>query len=193
MKMQSDKLHILHLQSHFYHMIHVLHTNAKLVFRQSGSDIGMSMSSYIRIDAESDISHFTFSCSQFIDNLQLRNRLYIKTENIIVQTQIYFPIRLAHSGKNNLICRKTCLNSSTHFSSTHTIGTQPVLTDNRKHLRISICFHSIMHLKIAIFSSFCTHAGKSVAQHLRIIIIKGGTQFTEFIYGKCSFHTSKPY
>ena len=151
----------------------------------------MSMSSYIRIDTESDISHFTFSCSQFIDNLQLRNRLYIKTENIIVQTQIYFPIRLAHSGKNNLICRKTCLNSSTHFSSTHTIGTQPVLTDNRKHLRISICFHSIMHLKIAIFSSFCTHAGKSVAQHLRIIIIKGGTQFTEFIYGKCSFHTSK--
>ena len=172
-------------------MIHVLHTNAKLVFRQSGSDIGMSMSSYIRIDTESNISDLTFSSRQFINYFQLRNRLHIETEDIVVQAHVDLPIGLTYSCKNNLIRRKTSLDGSTHFSPTHTIGTQSILTDNGKYLRISICFHSIMYLKIAILSGFCTHAGKSVAQHLRIIIIKGGTQLTEFIYGKCSFHTSK--
>ena len=39
-EVQSDKLHILHLQCHVYHIVHILHTDTKLILCQPGSDVG---------------------------------------------------------------------------------------------------------------------------------------------------------
>ena len=187
-EVQSDELYVLHLQRHIYHIVHVLHTDAELVLRQSGSDIGMGMCPHIGVDAESYIRNLTLCRSQFIDDFQFGDGLYIETENIIIQAEVDFPICLAHSGKHYLIRRETCLDCCTNFTATYTVGPQSVLTDDGKHFRIGICLHGIVHVKVAMLCSFGAHTRKGFTQHLRVIVIKRGAQLTEFIYGECSFH-----
>ena len=68
MEMKTDELHMLQLQSHVDHLIHIVHADTEFVFGQSGSDIGMGMRTYIGIDAESYIGNFTFGGSQLVDD-----------------------------------------------------------------------------------------------------------------------------
>ena len=82
-EVKADKLDILHSQSHVYHFIHILHTDTEFIFGKTGSDIGVSMRAYIRIDAESDIGYFVLSGCQLVDYFKLGNRFYIKTEDSI--------------------------------------------------------------------------------------------------------------
>ena len=59
----------------------------------------------IRIDTESDISDLILSGSQFVDDFQFGDRLYIETEDAIFQSEVDLPIRFPDSGKNDFIGR----------------------------------------------------------------------------------------
>ena len=98
MKVQTDKVDMLHPQSHIYHFVHIFHTDTKLILSKSGSDICMGMCTYIGIDTKSNICHFSFGSSQFVNNLQLGDRFYVKTENIIIQSKFDLPIGFTHTG-----------------------------------------------------------------------------------------------
>ena len=174
---------MLHPQSHIYHFVHIFHTDTKLILSKSGSDICMGMCTYIGIDTKSNICHFSFGSSQFVNNLQLGDRFYVKTENIIIQSKFNLPI-----GKYNLLCRETSFNSCTYFAPTDTIGTQSTLTNDGEHLRVCICFHSIMYVEMFITGYFFIDSSQCVTQHFCIIIIKRGTQLTKFINREYSFH-----
>ena len=151
MEMQSDELDVFHLLRHVYHMVHIFHTDTELVFRQSGSDVGMRMRAYIGVDTESNIGYLAFGCGQFVDNFQFGYGLYIKAEDIIIQSKIYLPVCLTHSGKHNLVGRETSLDCRTDFTAAHTVRSQPALTDNSQNLRIGIGLYRIMH-RIVIVS-----------------------------------------
>ena len=188
MKVQTDKVDMLHLQSHIYHFIHIFHTDAKLILSKSGSDICMGMCTYIGVDTKSNVCHFSFGSSQFVNNFQFRNRFYVKTENVIIQSKFDLPIGFPHTGKYNLLCWETSFNSCTYFAATYTIGTQSTLTDDGEYLRVCICFHSIMHVKMFVTGYFFIDSSQCVTQHFCIIIIKRGTQLTKFINREYSFH-----
>ena len=85
MEMQSYKLHVFQCQSQVDNFIHILHADAELIFGQSGSDICVSVGSYIRVDTESHIRYLAFGCCQFIDYFQFGNRLHIETKNVVVE------------------------------------------------------------------------------------------------------------
>ena len=151
MEMKPDELDVFHLLRHVYHMVHIFHTDTELIFRQSGSDVGMRMRAYIGVDTESNIGYLAFGCGQFVDNFQFGYGLYIKAEDIIIQSKIYLPVCLTHSGKHNLVGWETSLDCRTDFTATHTVRSQPALTDNSQNLRIGIGLHRIMH-RIVIVS-----------------------------------------
>ena len=144
-EVKTDKLYVFHLLRHIYHLVHILHADTKFIFCQTGSDICVSMCAYIRIDTESNISHLILSSSQFIDYFQFGNRLYIETEDAVLQPEVNFPVCFTYSCKNNFIGRKSCTDSGTNFSTAHTVGSHSALTDDGKYFRVSICFNSVMH------------------------------------------------
>ena len=188
MEMQADEIDILHLLRHVDHLIHIFHADAKLILCQSGSNIRMGMRPHIRIDTESDIGHFAFRGSQFVDDLQFGDRLYIETENVVIQTEFNLPIRFAYTGKNNLLCRETGFHRRTNFTATHTIGSHATLTDYGKYLRIGIRLYSIMHVKTFVTGNFFIDGIQRIAQNFRIIVIKRSTQLTKLINREYSFH-----
>ena len=79
--------------------VHVLHTDTEFVFSQTGGDIGVRMRPDIRIDTESDISDLILSGSQFVDDFQFGDRLYIETEDAIFQSEVDLPIRFPTPAK----------------------------------------------------------------------------------------------
>ena len=103
MEVQTDEFYILHFQSHIDHPVHVLHTDTEFVFSQTGGDIGVRMRPDIRIDTESDISDLILSGSQFVDDFQFGDRLYIETEDAIFQSEVDLPIRFPDSSKTILL------------------------------------------------------------------------------------------
>ena len=191
MEVQADEFHVLHLQGDIDHLVHILHTDTEFVFSQTGSDISMRMCSYIRIDAESDISNLILCRSQFIDDFQFGNRLYIETEDAILQSEVDLPVCFTDSGKNNLIGRKPGTDSGTYFSTAHAVGSHSAFTDNGHYFRIGICLDSIVYGIARIFGNLLVNSRQCITQHFRIIIIERCLQSTEFIDWKYSFHHSR--
>ncbi len=189
--MKTDELHMLQLQSHVDHLIHIVHADTEFVFGQSGSDIGMGMRTYIGIDAESYIGNFTFGGSQLVDDFQLRHRLDIETENIVIESQVDFPISLTDSGKNDLPGRETGLDGSADFTSADTIGTQSTFADDGQYLRIGIGLDGIVYTEIVVTCHLTVDARQRVAKHFRIIIIERSRQLAKFMNGEYSFHFEK--
>ena len=82
----------------------------------------MSMSPHIRIQTESYTSHLVLGSSQLVDYLQLGDALHVETENVVVKTEINFPVALANTGIDNLLFRKTCLDTSLYLATTDTVS-----------------------------------------------------------------------
>ena len=88
---------------------------------------------------ESNIGYLAFGCGQFVDNFQFGYGLYIKAEDIIIQSKIYLPVCLTHSSKHNLVGWETSLDCRTDFTATHTVRSQPavqrVIKENSRYER----------------------------------------------------------
>ena len=72
MEVQSQEFDIGEFISLTNGKLHILHRDTELILCKSCSDIGMGMSSYIRIYAKTYASCFSLYACQFIDNLQFR-------------------------------------------------------------------------------------------------------------------------
>ena len=109
MEVESLELHVLHALSQADDFFHILHVDAKLVFSQACGDVGVCVCSHVGVDAEAYGGHFPLAGSNFVDDLQLGDALYIEAEDAFVKSELYFPIAFAHSGKNNLVGRESGL------------------------------------------------------------------------------------
>ena len=66
----------------------------------------MGMGTNVGIQTESHASYLILSCCQFVDNFQFRNALNVETEDVVVQSEIDFPIALADAGIDDLAAGK---------------------------------------------------------------------------------------
>ena len=114
----------------------------------------MGMRTYIRIDTESYTGCFAFGGSQFVNDFQFGYGLYVEAENIIIQTQINFPVCLAYTSIDYFVCRESGLNGCADFSATYTVGSQTAFADNCQDFVVSIGLHGVMHAEIIVFACF---------------------------------------
>ena len=134
MEVQSDEAYIAHAECQVDDTVHIIHADSELVFCQSGCDMCMSVCTNIGVDAEGHTSHFTFGGSQRIDYFQLGDRFHVETKDIIVQSQLYFPVGFSHTGIDNLSGREAGLKSGTYLASAHTVGTHSTIADDGEDL-----------------------------------------------------------
>ena len=148
----------------------------------------MGVRTYIGIDTESDSGNFAFGGSQFVDDFQFGYRFYIETEDIIIQSQIDFPIGFADTRIYDFISWEACFDSCTDFTATHTVCSQTVFTNNSQNLVVGIGFHCVMHAEVVVFACFFIDARQRFAQYIDVVIVKGSFQLSELVDGECSFH-----
>ena len=102
MEVQAYKFHMSQFVGFRNHVEHIAHGNTELVFSQSRRDVRMGMRPYIGVQTESHTGHFALGSCQFIDDLQFGYALYVETEDIVVETEIDFPVGLSYACINNL-------------------------------------------------------------------------------------------
>ena len=101
-EMQSHHLHMLQLGGMLDNGNHIAHGDAELVLGQSRCNVGVGVSTDIGIQPERHAGHFAFCLRQLVDDLQLRNTLNVKAENVAVESEVYLPVAFANTGKNDL-------------------------------------------------------------------------------------------
>ena len=121
-EVQTQELDVLHLESLLNHALHIAHGDTKLVLSQACCNVGMGMGADIRIDAETNLRNLILFFSQFVDDFQLRNTLYIEAEDAFLQSEVDFPIAFAYTSVNNLAGWESGFDGSLNFSSAHTVG-----------------------------------------------------------------------
>ena len=102
---------------------HVAHGDAELVLSQTGGDVGVCVRPDIRIQTEGHTCHFPFGCCQLIDNLQFGNALDVEAENVVVETNIDFPVALADTSVDDFLAVETCTHAGLYFSAADTVNT----------------------------------------------------------------------
>ena len=106
-----------------------------------------------RIDAESDGGDFAFLPGQLVDDSQLGERLDVEAEDVVIQTEVDFPIRLANTCKNYLAGRETGIQRCLNLTAAYAVGSEAVAGDKLQHAGIGVGLDSVMDI-IAIFASF---------------------------------------
>ena len=164
MEMQAAEFHIGQALGKNDEFFHILHGYAELILGQSCCDIRMSMCTYIWIDAEANICGFVFGCSQFVKYQQFWNALHIEAEDVVVESEIDFPIALTHTRKYNFISWKTYFKHSLYFATTHAVYSQSCIQYQFEYFGIDICLHSIVYVIIIVLIYFSTDSIKCLFQ-----------------------------
>ena len=89
----------------------------------------MGVCTHVGVQSECHAGCFPLGCGQFVDDVQLRYALHVEAEDVLVESEIDFPVALAHSGIDNLAGRKASPDDSFYFAATDTVGSQTSLSD----------------------------------------------------------------
>ncbi len=154
MAMDADQSDMFQTADQVQYLSELAQVDAEFVFFHAGRDLGMRMCVYFRIDTEGDRGYFILGGSQFIQNLKFGSRFYVKAENIVVQSQVDFPVCFAYTGVNDFAGGETRIECRLYFATAHTVSTQAVFCDNRQDTRIGVSLDCIVGM-IAILSGFC--------------------------------------
>src|SRR5574344_1066106 len=123
MKVKSDKLDVLHLGCFLYSTFHITHGDTEFIFSETGRDVGMRVRTYIRINAERHRSCLVHLTCYLIDHFQFCYTLDIKTENVLFQSQLDFPVTLADTRIYDFARWETCVGGCFYFTAADTVGT----------------------------------------------------------------------
>src|SRR5690554_5592598 len=145
MKMNALKRNVLQLFQNPYHLIESPLINAKLILFKSGSYIMMRFGIYIKINAQRHMGMLALFSGQFVDDVQFGNRLHIEAGNVVVEPQLYFPVGLPHTGKNNTRWGKARIQSTLHLKTAHTVDPQTKAADHLQNTGIGVGLYGIMH------------------------------------------------
>ena len=132
----------------------------------------MGVGTNVGVKAEGHTCCFPFSDSQFIDDLQFGNTLNIEAEDIVVESEIDFPVSLSNTGIHYFRCRKTCTQAGLYLSTAHAVCTKFILANHAQHLWIGICFYCIVYLESIMLLHLCVNGTESLSEQLCIIVIE---------------------
>ena len=179
--MQTHKANVPKLTASTDYTYHILHCNTKLVFCKSGRNVGMSMCPYIRIDTETDISNLAHPLGNLSNNLQLGNAFHIEILNTGIKSQLNLPVSLAHSGKNNLVCRKSTLHTCLDLPSAYTVRSKASLLNLLENPGVGTCLDSIMYVTISNLIRLLFYRFECLGKQNSVVIIKRSMDFLKVI------------
>ena len=154
MEVQSHHLDVCHVAGFLYHLQHVAHVDAELVLCQSCRDVGMRVGSYVGVQPECHTGGLALFCCQLIDNLQFGDALHIEAEDVVVQSEIDFPVCLAYTGIDYLAAGEPCPQGCFYLASADAVCTQSCLTDDAQHFGIGIGLDSIVYAEALMLLGF---------------------------------------
>ena len=149
----------------------------------------MCMRTHVGIDTESHTGNLALAGGKFVDDFKLGNALYVETKDVLVQTEIDFPITFSYSCINNLVCRKAHVKGSLDFSATHAVCTQTCLTNYIEHFWVGIGLYGIMHTIALILSCLGIDFTQGGTQQVCVVIVERSSHFLKLFYWKITFHT----
>ena len=153
-EVQSHHLNVGHLTGFLYDLQHVAHVDTELVLCQSCRDVGMRVGSHVGVQPECHAGGFAFLRSQLIDNLQFGYALHIEAEDVVIQSEIDFPVSLTYTGIDNLVAGEPCPQGCFYLASTDAVSTQSCLTDDAQHFGIGICLDGIVYAEALMLLGF---------------------------------------
>lgn len=115
------------------------------------------------IYAECHTCYFAFSSGQLVYHVKFRNALYIETENVLVQADVYFLVAFPDTSKDDFIIWETCIGCSLDFTAAYTISTESCLAYYVQQLRISIGLYRIMHAEVLMFAGLFVYFAQGCA------------------------------
>ena len=123
MEVQAYNLRVLKLLGMLNDGHHVAHGDAKLVFCQAGGYVGVGMGSDIGVQSEGHACYLSFGSCQLVDDLQFGNALDVETEDVVVESEVDFPIALANAGIDDFRTGESCLDACLNLAAADAIGT----------------------------------------------------------------------
>ena len=148
----------------------------------------MSVSTYIRIDAECHSRHLVAFLGDIVNHLKFGSTLHVEAEDVFVYAQLYFPIALSNSCIYNLLCRKTSIEGSLYLPSTHAIHAEACLANDAQHLRIGIRLNGIMHAETIILAGLASYLRQRVTQQFGVVVVEWGGDRVELVNWEYTFH-----
>ena len=141
----------------------------------------------VRIQTESHTSHLAFLGCQFVDDFQLGNALDVETEDIVVQSEVDFPVALADTGINNLRTGETSSHTGLYLATADAVGTQSCFADDTQDAGIGIGLDGIMDAEALVLLSLTVNGTERFAQQLRVVVVERCLYPFQFIFRKNSF------
>ena len=184
MEMESDNFNIIYRLSLINNLIHVLHGYAELVLSKTGSNVGMGVSSDVRIDTERYTGLLAVLLCKFVNHLKLGYRLYIEACDIVLKSEFYLPIALAYSSIYYAVGRKASLKCRLYFATTYTICTKSVLAYDAQDFLVGISLDSIMNMIVGMLATLFLYGLKCLTQKLCVVIVERRACILKFIYGE---------
>ena len=97
-EVQAYHFDVAHVGCLFDDLQHVAHVDAELVLSQSRGDVGVCMCTHVGIQAKGHTGSLALGSRQGVDDFLLGNALYVEAEDVLIQTKVDFPVRLAYAG-----------------------------------------------------------------------------------------------
>lgn len=109
MEMNANQIDITEFLSLAGSSLDLPQTDAELVLLKPRRDILVRMGVDVRVDAQSDVSHFAFGHSELINHLHLGNAFHIKALNFSIEGKVNLPIGLAYASIDDFLGVKAML------------------------------------------------------------------------------------
>ena len=133
----------------------------------------------VGIDAEADVSHFAHARRDVGYDFQLRDALHVEILDACFQGQLYLPIGLAYSGKDNLACGETAVQAGFNLTTAHAVGPKACLLYQPQHLRIGTGLDGIVQSVAFVPVSLSPDGGKRFPQQVSVVIVERCAQLFE--------------
>ena len=161
--------------------------DAKFVFRQTGSDIGVGMRTDVRIDAEAYRSDHTARKGKFVYDLKLGSGLDVETGNSGVEGEKDLLVTLANSRIHNAFRGKSILQRRPDLSPADAVRTESATRNLLKNPPVKIGFNCVVDVELRIRLDALAYLVERTAQQRQVVVVERGPQRSELFNRELSF------
>ena len=187
MEVQTYELYVSKLFGLADYRNHIAHGDTKLVLGQSGGDVGVRVGSHVGVQAEGHAGRLSLGSCQLVDDLQLRNALYVEAEDVVVESEVNLPITLAYAGEDDFRAGEACLHTGFYLAAAYAVGSQSSLTDNLQQLGVGIGLDGVVYHESLVSASLVVNGAQRLAQQFCIVIVEGSLYLLQLLYRELSF------
>ena len=137
----------------------------------------------VRVDAQSDVSHFAFGHSELINHLHLGDALHVKALNFSIEGKVNLPIGLAYASIDDFLGVKAMLERGPHLIPTDTIDAEAIIAHLLKDSGVGIRFDCEVYAIIMVVSE-TPHLRQRLLEEGHVIIVERRLYVSEFVCGE---------